>query len=161
MLDPEARKQLLRSFTYGLYWVTSEHEGERGVFTANWVSQASFDPPLLMLSVEKTSATLPLIRSSGRFVTGPFRSDQRELAGNLGRPRARAGNKLEAFSLATVPMADGGFALEDAIGALGCDVRTEVDAGDSVVLIAEVTEARVLEVGAPLTMAEAGFRHFG
>jgi flavin reductase (DIM6/NTAB) family NADH-FMN oxidoreductase RutF len=42
MLDPDARKRLLRSFTYGLYWVSAEHEGERGIFTANWVSQASF-----------------------------------------------------------------------------------------------------------------------
>ena len=36
------------------------HEGERGVFTANWLSQASFDPPLVMLSVENDK-TFPLI----------------------------------------------------------------------------------------------------
>lgn len=161
MLDPDARKRLLRSFTYGLFWCSAEHEGERGIFTVNWVSQASFDPPVLMLSVEKESSTLPLIRASKRFVIGPYRSDQRELAGDLGRPKVRVGDKIDAYSLETVPMATGGFALRDSLGALACEVWSESDAGDSVVLIAEVVEARVLGEGEPLTMAAAGYRHFG
>lgn len=161
MLDPDARKRLLRSFTYGLYWVTAVYDGERGIFTANWVSQASFDPPLLMLSVEKSSSTLPLIQASGRFVIGPFRGDQRELAGDLGRPKLRAGDKIASFQLDIRSMEAGGFALADSLGALACEVRGQSDAGDSVVLVAEVIEARVLGEGTPLTMSAAGFRHFG
>src|SRR4029079_919987 len=144
MLDPDARKRLLRSFTYGLFWMSSEHEGDRGIFTVNWASQASFEPPLLMVSVEKASSTLPLIRASGRFVIGPFRSDQRELAGDLGRPKSKAGDKIAAYELETTPRETGGFALVDAIGAIGCEIRSESDAGDSVVFIAEVIEARIL-----------------
>lgn len=161
MLDPVARKQVLRWFTYGLYWVSAEHAGERGIFTANWVSQASFDPPMLMLSVERVSSTLPLIRASGHFATGPFREDQRELAGNLGRPKMRVGDKMTAYALETVPMGFGGFALADGLGALGCEVRGEMESGDSVVIVAEVVEALVFGDGEPLTMAAAGFRHFG
>jgi flavin reductase (DIM6/NTAB) family NADH-FMN oxidoreductase RutF len=161
MLDPDARKRLLRSFTYGLFWVSAEHDGERGIFTANWVSQASFDPPILMLSIERDSSTLPLILASGRFVIGPFRSDQRELAGDLGRPKSRAGDKISAHSLELTTMTGGGFAPTDSLGALGCTVQAAVEAGDSIVLVAEVVEALVLGDGEPLTMSEAGFRHFG
>jgi flavin reductase (DIM6/NTAB) family NADH-FMN oxidoreductase RutF len=161
MLDPDARKSLLRSFTYGLFWVSAEHDGEHGIFTANWVSQASFDPPILMLSVERDSSTLPIIRASGRFVIGPFRSDQRELAGDLGRPKARIGDKIAAYELETVAMEKGGFALADSLGAVACAVQAEIDAGDSVVFVAEVVEARVIGEGTPLTMTDAGFRHFG
>ncbi len=161
MLDPDARKRLLRSFTYGLFWMSSEHEGERGILTVNWVSQASFDPPLIMVSVEKVSSTLSLIRASGRFVIGPFRADQRELAGDLGRPKSKAGDKIAAYALDIVPMETGGFALRDSLGGLACEVRSKSDAGDSVVFIAEVVEARVLGDAEPLTMSAAGFRHFG
>ena len=161
MLDPEARKRLLRSFTYGLFWVSAEHEGERGIFTANWVSQASFDPPMLMLSVERDSSTLPLIQQSGRFVIGPFAEGQRELAGDLGRPKSKAGDKIDAYDLAIVPVESGGFALADGIGYLACEVHSEQGAGDSVVVVAEVVEARVLSDRQALTMAAAGFRHFG
>ena len=55
-LDPAIRKKILRALTYGLYAVTAQHNGERGVFTANWLSQASFDPPVVMLSVENDSS---------------------------------------------------------------------------------------------------------
>lgn len=161
MLDIEARKQLLRSFTYGLFWVSAEHDSERGVFTANWVSQASFEPPMLMLSVERASSTLNLIRASGRFVIGPYRSGQREMAGNLGRPKSRVGDKVDEYSIAIVAVEGGGFGLADTLGALVCEVRAETEAGDSVVFVAEIVEAVVFEDGAPLTMAEAGFRHFG
>ncbi len=92
---------------------------------------------------------------------GPFRSDQRELAGDLSRPKSKAGDKIAAYKLEITPMDTGGFELLDSIGALSCEILSESDAGDSVVFIAEVTEARLLGDGEPLTMSAAGFRHFG
>ena len=160
-MDPQAKKTVLRHFTYGLYAVTAEHAGERGVFTANWLSQASFEPPLVMLSVENDSSTLPLIRRSGLLAICPFVVGQRELAGALGRPKARVGDKYAAYDLSIVPTESGIPALADALGYVVCRVRSEVPAGDSVVFVAEVIEARILNDGEPLTMREAGFRHAG
>ena len=160
-MDQQAKKTVLRHFSYGLYAVTAEHAGERGVFTANWLSQASFEPPLVMLSVELSSSTLPLIRGSGRFAVCPLASDQRELAGALGRPKARAGDKYAALNLRVVETASGVPALADALGYVVCRVESEVPAGDSVVFVAEVIEAGILNEGEPLTMREAGFRHAG
>ena len=160
-MDVTAKKTVLRHLTYGLYAVTAAHEGERGVFTANWLSQVSFEPPLLVVSVEVESATLPLIRGSGRFAVCPFAADQRELAGNLGRPRARVGDKFAAFDLATIVTEQGVPVLADALGYVVCEVRNELLAGDSVVVLGEVIAAGVLNEGEPLTMRDAGFRHAG
>jgi flavin reductase (DIM6/NTAB) family NADH-FMN oxidoreductase RutF len=160
-LDPLAKKTVLRSFTYGLYAVLAEHEGERGVFTANWLSQVSFEPPLVALSVELESSTLPLIRASGRFVVCPFAEDQRELAGALGKPKRRAGDKFAALDLETLTTASGPPALAVALGYLVCRVIAETPAGDSVLLLGEVVEAAVINEGEPLTMRAAGFRHAG
>ncbi len=161
VFDPAAKKAVLRQFTYGLCAVTAAHEGERGVFTANWLSQVSFDPPLVALSVEIESATLGLIRESGRFAICPLGADQREIAGNLGRPKARTGDKFAAYNLETVATAGGPPALASALGYVVCNVVSESPAGDSVVLIGEVIEAQVLHDGDPLTMRAAGFRHAG
>jgi len=160
-MDPQAKKTVLRQFTYGLYAVTSAFEGERGIFTANWLSQASFEPPLVMLSVELDSSTLPLIRGSGLFAICPFAADQRELAGDLGRPKKRAGDKFAAYDLPVVETESGIPALAGALGYVVCRVQSESPAGDSVVFIGEVIEARVLNEGAPLLMSAAGFRHAG
>ena len=160
-MDPAAKKTVLRHLTYGLYALTAAHDGERGVFTINWVSQVSFEPPLLVASVERVSATLPLIRASGRFALCPFAAEQRQLAADLGRPRARAGDKFATFDLATQETASGVPVLADTLGYVECEVRQEMEAGDSIVVLGEVVDARVLIDGAPLTMREAGFRHAG
>jgi flavin reductase (DIM6/NTAB) family NADH-FMN oxidoreductase RutF len=160
-LDQAAKKKVLRDFTYGLYAVTAAHEGERGVFTANWLSQASFDPPLVMLSVENDSSTLPLIRASGRFAICPLDEHQKQLAAALGKPKARAGDKYDTLDLAVVESEQGVPALADSLGYVVCDVREEVPAGDSVVFLAEVVEARSFSDAPPLEMRPAGFRHAG
>src|SRR5260370_8585170 len=54
-LDQALKKQVLRTFTYGLYAVSCANEGEVNIFTANWLTQVSFDPPLLALSIERAS----------------------------------------------------------------------------------------------------------
>jgi flavin reductase (DIM6/NTAB) family NADH-FMN oxidoreductase RutF len=160
-MDQQAKKTVLRQFTYGLVAVTAAHEGERGVFTANWLSQASFEPPLVMLSVELDSSTLPLIRGSGLFGICPLAANQKELAGALGRPKKRAGDKFAALDLRIVETESGCPALADSLGYVVCRLQSEVPAGDSVVLIGEVVEARVLVDGEPLAMRAAGFRHAG
>lgn len=160
-LDLDAKKRVLRQLTYGLYAVTAEHAGDRGVFTANWLTQVSFDPPLIAVSIERDSATLPLIEASGRFAVSPFRAGQRELAGNLGRPRARTGDKFRAYNFAMAPTVTGPPVLRDALGYVVCTVVGSMPAGDSVLILGEVVEAAVFAQGPPLTMRDAGFRHAG
>lgn len=160
-LDPNAKKRVLRTFTYGLYAVTAAHHGERGIFTANWLSQVSFDPPLVVVSVEVESSTLPLIRADGHFVICPLTSEQRDLAADLGRPKARAGDKYDSLHLDIVETASGLPALATSLGYIVCRVQQVVPAGDSVVFLAEVVEAANLADGEPLEMRQAGFRHAG
>lgn len=164
-IDVAAKRTVLRWFTYGLYAVTvatnsqNPSDDEVGTFTANWLSQASFEPPLLMLSVEADSHSLPLIRAAGCFAVNVFASGQRELAGHFGKKTRHVGNKLTGIPY---HWSDSGLPiLDDALGYVVCDVESEVPAGDSVVVIARVVEAIVLREGSPLTMAEAGFRHAG
>jgi flavin reductase (DIM6/NTAB) family NADH-FMN oxidoreductase RutF len=51
--------------------------------------------------------------------------------------------------------------LSEALGHLECAIRAEAPAGDHTVFVGEVIEARLRRAGAPLTMAETGFRYFG
>src|SRR5579875_634229 len=159
MLDQGAKKSVLRLFTYGLYVVTCAHEGTANAFTANWVTQVSFEPPMVALSVENDSASLPLILGSGFFAVEPFEAGQRELAGALGKPRARAGDKL-----ATIPHSTGPHdlpILDDALGYVACRVTGHLVTGDSTVVAGEVIAAGLHRQGDPLTMRDAGFRHSG
>ncbi|HEU4793417.1 MAG TPA: flavin reductase family protein [Nitrolancea sp.] len=158
-LDAGAKRKVLRWFTYGLYAITAASDGEVSGFTANWLSQASFDPPLVMASVERDAHTLSLIRASGRFAVNVLASGQRELAGHFGKKTEKVGNKLATtpyhLSKTGLPVLDTG------LGYVVCQATDEVEAGDSVILVGRIVEAGVVQDGQPLTMVEAGFRHAG
>lgn len=128
--------------------------------TANWLSQASFEPPMVMLAVEADSQSRRVIEASGVFALNVLASGQRELAGQLGRASARKPDKLAGIAWRPGPTT-GAPLLDDALAWLECRVLGSLPAGDHVVLVAEVVEVGLNREGQPLTMAEAGFRYFG
>jgi flavin reductase (DIM6/NTAB) family NADH-FMN oxidoreductase RutF len=158
-MDAAAKKTVLRLFPYGLYAVTVAHGDERNGFTANWLTQASFEPPMVMVAVENDGKSIGLIRASGVFTINVYASGQRELAGQLGRSFARNPQKIE--QVAHHPGANGCPILEDALGYLECRVAGELPAGDHTVFVGEIVEAGVLREGEALTMRETGFRYSG
>ncbi len=158
-MDPNTKKQVLRMFTYGLYAVMCTEGEEVNVFTANWLTQVSFDPPLLAISVENDAKSLPMILHSGKFTVNVLRSGQRDLAGTLGKPALKHPEKINAI---TYEMhADGYPIMKEGLSWVACDVRQTMPAGDSTLVLAEVVDAGVLAEGQALTMAESGFRHAG
>jgi flavin reductase (DIM6/NTAB) family NADH-FMN oxidoreductase RutF len=158
-MDPNIKKQALRAFTYGLYAVSCADEGEVNIFTANWLTQVSFDPPLLAVSVENDSKSLGMILRSRVFTVNVYHSGERELAGKLGKSAIQHPDKLNGieFDLG----ANGCPILHDALAWVACKVSGTTPAGDSTLIVAEVVDVGMLGDGKPLTMAEAGFRHAG
>ena len=64
----EAKKNVLRMIPYGLYvLMTENNEGKVAASTVNWVTQTSFDPPLLAVAIKKDSQTYALVREKGLF----------------------------------------------------------------------------------------------
>ena len=158
-MDENAKKEALRLFTYGLYAVTVGDASEWNAFTANWATQVSFDPPLVALSVENDSHSLPIIRRTRRFAVNVYRADQRELAGILGKPFARKPEKLDGLR---VEFTDSGCpVLLDTLAWVECAVENELPAGDSTLVLARVVDAGVVRREEPLTMLAAGFKHAG
>ena len=158
-MDLATKKKVLRTFTYGLYAVSCADEGEVNVFTANWLTQVSFEPPLIAISVENTSKSLPMILRSRVFTVNVLRSGSRELAGQLGKSAIQHPEKLNGVEYYLgenrCPI------LRQAMAWVACKVEHTAPAGDSTLLVAEVVDVGMLGEGQALTMAEAGFRHAG
>ncbi len=160
-MDIQAKRNVLRSFTYGMYAVTAQHENRNGVFLANWLSQCSFEPPMLMLAVERDATTLALLRASGFFAVHVLVSGQREFAGMLGKSARTNPRKLDAARWQPSALTQNPI-LQDTLGYVECRVTDETPAGDSVVVVGEIIAAELFSAElAPLTMQETGFKHFG
>jgi flavin reductase (DIM6/NTAB) family NADH-FMN oxidoreductase RutF len=158
-MDAAAKKTMLRRFPFGMYAVTVADGEDRNAFTANWLTQAAFEPPAIMVAVESDGHSIGIIRRTGVFTVNVYASGQRELAGQLGRAYKRNPRKLAG--LAHHLGANGCPILDDTLGWLECRVTGELPAGDHTVFVAEITEAGVLRDGEALTMAETGFRYSG
>ena len=158
-MDEALKKQVLRMFTYGLYAVSAAEGSEVNAFTANWLSQVSFEPPLIAVSVENDSKSLGMIERSQVFAVNIFESGQRELAGALGKTALKFPDKLKGLRY---DLGETGCPLlHDALGWVECRVTATAPAGDSTLVIGEVVNVGLRREGLPLTMKEAGFRHAG
>ena len=153
------RKTVLRMITYGLYAVGVAHGEDRNLFTANWLTQVSFDPPLVALSVQHDSHSIDLLTASHAFAVTIFREDEADVAGLLGKRWKLRPDKIQHVAYRTG--VTGCPILEDGLGSFECRVTGSVDAGDSTVFVGEVIHAEILGEGTPLTMAATGFKHAG
>jgi flavin reductase (DIM6/NTAB) family NADH-FMN oxidoreductase RutF len=164
-MDLDAKKSVLRSVVYGLYAVgVRDGGGAAHMMTVNWLTQVSFEPPMIAVAVELESQSLPLIRKAGQLAVSVFPAGARQLAGKLGRSSASVPDKLEGVAHHPGPVT-GAPVLDEATGWLECVVRAEVASGDHVVVVAEVVEAGVQAAGGAvaetLTLRETGFRYAG
>jgi flavin reductase (DIM6/NTAB) family NADH-FMN oxidoreductase RutF len=158
-MDAEAKRTVLRLFRYGLFGLATGTLEAPVAMTVNWVTQASFEPPLLCVALENDSQTSRVVQELGTFTLSVFEESQRELAGQLGRRSSKVPTKLDGVVFASTPA--GLVALAESLGYLECRVSGQVPAGDHLVVVAEITDAVVLRDGAPLSMSAAGFRYFG
>jgi flavin reductase (DIM6/NTAB) family NADH-FMN oxidoreductase RutF len=160
-MDLAAKKTVLRHFPYGLYVVTVAYGGEDHAMTANWVTQAAFEPPMVAVSVENTSRTIGLIRDAHYFAVNVLAAGQREVAGKLGRSSAKAPDKLKGVKTRPAPLSKSPI-LADAVGWVECRAVASLPAGDHTLVLGEVVEAGVERGDTPaLTLQETGFKYSG
>jgi flavin reductase (DIM6/NTAB) family NADH-FMN oxidoreductase RutF len=160
-MDQAAKKTVLRHFPYGLYAVTVAAGGEEHAMTANWVTQAAFEPPMVVVAVENTSRTIALMRDSHHFAISVLQQGQRDLAGKLGRTSDQSPQKLKGIKTKPAPIS-GVPVLADCLGWVECRVVATLPAGDHTLVLGEVVAAGVEhEDGIALTLQEAGFKYSG
>ena len=142
-MDNDAKKTALRMIPYGLYVLTAAgKDGRLAAATVNWVTQASFAPPLVAVAVKADSQSHALIEESGGFVLNVIAKGDNALAFAFFKPSTVEGNKIsgESFSLGSVIKAP---VLDKAPAHVECRVVETVKKGDHTLFLAEVVEARV------------------
>lgn len=159
-MDEAAKKAVLRRIPYGLFALTVMSEGEDHALTVNWVTQASFEPPMMAVAVENDAKGLAMIRDSRGFALCAFAHGQRELAARLGRSSAKQPAKLLEVPMRPGPLT-GSPILADTLGWLECRLVSTLPAGDHTVVLGEVIEAGVPHEGAMLTLSETGMKYAG
>lgn len=160
-VDPKARKKALRRMTYGLYVLTAAHEGELAGATITWLSQASFEPPLVMASIRTDSEIHAFVERSGAFAVNLLDAGQKEIASAFFKPAHVADGSINGFAFEPGP-GTGAPVLADAAAWFEARVTDAVKRGDHSVFIAEVVGAEVRKNnGLPLVLRDTGWSYGG
>ncbi len=146
---------LFRRLTAGVYVVGVADGERRNAFTAAWLTQVSFEPLLLALSVNPGHASYPLLVGGGGFTVSVLSRDQLHLARHFGTRSARETDKLAG--IAWRPGRSGAPILTQAVAFLECRITQRVRAGDHEIVLASPVAGEVLLPDAiPLTYADTG-----
>ena len=152
---PSLPVELFRRLTSGVYVITAAHGSRQGGFTAAWVTQVSFDPLLVAVSINPANATWPLIARNRAFAISVLASGDLETVRHFGLQSGRDVDKFRGVRTLAAP--DGSPILADAVSWLGCHIDQQFPAGDHIVVVARVVAGDVLNPEiVPMRYAETG-----
>ncbi|MBN2254126.1 MAG: flavin reductase [Deltaproteobacteria bacterium] len=123
--------------TYGLYVLTTRFKEAINGMIASWVSQVSYDPPLLMVAVHPSRYSHDLLLKSGYFALHILAREQKDLLGRFKGPDA--GEKFA--SIAWEDGVTGCPILADCIGCVECRIVHSMAPGNHTLFIGEVVNA--------------------
>ena len=157
-MNEKYRKQSLRMFSYGVYILSSLNDGEYCVSTVTWVSQASFEPPMISVCIKRNSSSYEIVKKRGEFILHLLGDNQKELASTFFKPTIFENEKLngQEFSLENnLPL------LKDIPAYIQCKVVEILENGDHPLFLAEVVDAKINNDSNPLELRKTGWTYGG
>lgn len=129
---------------YGMFVMTtwSKDKQEVGTATITWLTQCSFQPPLIAVGVRKDSTVHRHLIERGAFAINVIGKDQIELARQFFKPCPLEGNKIGGYPFEPGP-ATGSPLILDCPAWWENRVVDKCDKGDHTLFVAEVVEAGV------------------
>ena len=118
--------------------------------TVSAFSSLSMDPPMVLVSLDRGSDLLAIVRDNGRFGVNVLAHHQSDLALQFARKGPDKFTDVNWEIAAEVPR------LQGVSGWLSCSVSTLVEGGDHIVVLGEVTDTHS-QIAAPLTYHDRAF----
>ncbi|MGK7912017.1 MAG: flavin reductase family protein [Synechococcus sp.] len=159
MLDEQAKKTMLRKIPHGLYICGVKDGEEVNGYTASWVMQTSFKPPLIINAVRSDNRSHGMVEASGVFALSFLDATQKDLAQKFFQPLKRNGNRFDdvEFYLGET----GCPIISDSLGYVECKVVGSLPQGDHTVFLGEVIASGIHREGNPLLLETTGWNYGG
>jgi flavin reductase (DIM6/NTAB) family NADH-FMN oxidoreductase RutF len=155
-----ALHEILREFPYAIYAVGIRGgHGEVNFLIVSWLSQCSFDPPLVMMAVRRDSHSYDLISQGSTFSINLIEKNKRDVAQQLVKPADRVGDKVEQFDYFDGDI--GAPVLRSAFAYIECKVLEIHEPGDHAVVIGEIATGTRRVSGAQLMCSDLHWHYAG
>ncbi len=140
MIDPEALKEVMRTWLTGVAIVTGKYENAIHGMTANSFNSITLDPPTVLVALRRHTRTQHLVKEGGVFAISILNTHQVKLAKRFAGQVDTDTPRFE--DVKTFEMETGAPLIEDAIAFLDCKVIKCFDVGDTTVFLGEVLASK-------------------
>ncbi len=167
-------ERALLKLSYGVHVIGSRAaDGTLNAMLADWVTQVSFSPRLVLVAIENDARTLRFIKETGVYsVNLLHEKDGLEIARAVVMPsearkirgRSKAMSATVYDKLATIPHGihqNGCPILDRALGWITCDLYELHVVGDHTLVVGRVTDGDVVREGDMLIERELGWEYGG
>ncbi|MCX7098007.1 MAG: flavin reductase family protein [Methylococcales bacterium] len=142
---------LFKHISHGVYVIGVTDGTHYNAFTAAWVMQVSFKPPLLALSINPANYSYQLLQAGRVCTVNVLSQEQYALAEHFGRSAA---DKMAAYPWQQAKT--GAPILSESLAYFDCQLSHFTDAGDHKIAVCEVLAAAKLNPGQPLLYHQTG-----
>jgi flavin reductase (DIM6/NTAB) family NADH-FMN oxidoreductase RutF len=143
---------LFNRITHGVYVIAVANGSEQNAFTAAWVMQVSFDPPMIAFSINPEHYSYKLLQASGVCTVNVLGQDHLAIAAHFGRSGVK--EKMSTYRWQAGKTA--APVLSDCLAYFDCKLSHTTDAGDHKTAVCEVIDAAELNSGWPLLYSQTG-----
>lgn len=143
----------------GVYIVTTERKGERDGMLASWVMQAAFDPPMISVAIKHERHLLELLGVGQQFTVNVLSKNNMDIFKNFARPYEEGLDRFQGLKINGDKEA--GPIFEDSVAYLKVVTRTMVEAGDHIIVLAEIFDGGMFdgETGPMVHFRKNGFQY--
>jgi flavin reductase (DIM6/NTAB) family NADH-FMN oxidoreductase RutF len=135
MIDPKLKRALGQA-AKGVEVVAATHDGVTRAYTSHWVSQISFEEPIVVASVSPKHDTYPLMLASGAFTVSFLAGDQVDVGQYFSYPGRRFHHIAEEY----LTEVGGHPVVVDSLAWIHCETFETKTVADHELLFARVTE---------------------
>lgn len=150
MIDRDLKRSL-GQMMHGVQVVGAQADGRQRLYCSHWVTQVSFEEPIVMASVSPRHDTFALIEQSGCFSVSLLAGDQVDVGQYFSYPGRKFHHLASEYVTTWTPDATTPDvpAIVDAIAWLRCVVEDRKDVSDHVLFFARVTHVMPGRLGRP------------
>lgn len=144
----DAFQALVAAIDYPMFIVTTAHGEERAGCLVGFATQASIDPPRMMVMISKRNHTYRVASRAAQLVVHFLGEDDVEVAKLFGE---ETGDEIDKFDRCRwTPTSEGLPVVEGTLGWVTCRVLDRFDAGDHVGHLVEPLRGEASAAGAQL-----------
>lgn len=156
LVESETLRKVMGRVPTGVMVVTTATADGQAARTANSFGSVSLDPPLVSVCFGATSPFVTALRDSGRWGVSVLAADQHELS----RHFAHGPRTLDGIAHHLGPHTSAAL-LDDAVATMECHSLTMQQAGDHVLVLAEVVSLAARRDTPPLIFYRGGYHQVG